>query len=182
MYDLSMERRESNKENILGTDTWRPLSLCHFIDTRCWGRTCFKQIFGIRRCGVKCFVFIHQANIFQYLRDYFCYCHLGIRCIRIGLQNNSSHIVLCRKSIQLDAFLVPVPIDKPASRYFPILQVHLCFYLWGVRDTPQWKQGNTCTRSLPLTRPYRTGRFFCAFSRVWEWYFHLLKLFSGYCF
>ena len=101
-------------------------------------------------------------------------------------KNRTTEQLLTHSSVPkehpIGCFLVPVPIDNPASRYFPLLQVHLCFYLWGVRDTPQWKQGNTCTRSLPLTRPYRTGRFFCAFSRVWEWYFHLLKLFSGYCF
>ena len=127
MYDLSVEKWESDKENIVGTDTWRPLSLCSFIYTRCWGRTCFQQIFSIRKWSVKYFVFYTKQIFSQHLRDYFCYCHLGIRCIRIWIQNNSSHIVLYRKSIQLDAFLVPVPIDKPASRHFHLLQVHSCF-------------------------------------------------------
>jgi len=31
-------------------------------------------------------------------------------------------------------------------------------------------------------RPNRTGRFFCAFSKVVRWYSHLHKLFLDFCF
>ena len=37
---------------------------------------------------------IANTDFSQYLRDYFCYCHVGLECIRMDIQNNSSHIVL----------------------------------------------------------------------------------------
>ena len=62
-----------------------------------------------------------NTNFFQYLRDYFCYCHFGLTCITMGIQSNSSHIVLYQKGIQKGAFLVSwihVPIFKPTCSGF----------------------------------------------------------------
>ena len=89
------------------------------------------------------------TNFWQYLRDYFCCCHLGIRCITMGIQNNSSHIVLCRKSIHLGAFLVPVPIDKPTFKGFHLMQVHLSFIC---EELEILRSGNKETLALGLCK------------------------------
>ena len=74
--------------------------------------------------------YIPNTDIFKYLRDYFCLTKLGLRCIRKEIQNNSSHIVLYQKEHPLSeqgAFLVPVPILKPAFRRFHLDSIQLCF-------------------------------------------------------
>ena len=116
-----------------------------------------------KRCEVFCF--LYTKRIFsQNFRDYFCYCHLGIKCIRIGLQNNSSHMVLCRKSIQLDALLVTVPIDKPASRYF--LYYNDCLFeslllLVDHRDLKtHYQSGQRTSSSIRTQNSFFANRFF----------------------
>ena len=59
-------------------------------------------------------------------RDYFCSCHLGLSCITMGIQNNSSHNSSVPKEHPLSeqgAFLVPVPINKPSSRDFHLYKL-----------------------------------------------------------
>ena len=99
----------------------------------------------------------------QYLRDYFWYCHLGISCITMGIQNNSSHIVLCRKSIHLGAFLVPVPIDKAALRDFYLFHAHLCL---SCEELEILRSGNKDTLAFGLcNNPPQQNRavFLCLF-------------------
>jgi len=101
-------------------------------------------------------------------RDYFCSCHLGLCCITMGIQNNSSHISSVQKEHPLSeqgAFLVPVPIDKPTFFVFHLLHTHLNF---GSEEQETLRSGNkeTLAQVSALIRPNRTGRFFCAFSRV----------------
>ena len=117
-----------------------------------------------------------NTNISQYLKDHFCYCHLGISYITIGVQNNSSHIVLCLKSIHLDALLVPVPIDKPASKNFQNTLSQLNFQS---EELEILRSGNKETLALGLcNNPPQQNRavFLYLFKLVW-WYFNLIKRF-----
>ena len=109
----------------------------------------------------------------QCLRDYFCSCHLAISCIRKGIQNNSSHIVLCQKSIHLRQWagcffsalinnwhmwelwnLSPYPWDL-----YPLQKN---FILWGVNILRSGNKETLATdlKNYPL---YRTRRFFCSY-------------------
>ena len=86
-------------------------------------------------------------------------------CIRIGLQNNSSHIVLCRKSIPLGAFLVPVPINKPSYQGFILKPVQIISTCEELRSSVVETRKHLRLISR-RNRPNRTGRFFCAFLKV----------------
>ena len=81
----------------------------------------------------------------------------------MGIQNNSSHIVLYRKSIHLGAFLVPVPIAKPSSSDFHILHGHLSF---GGEELETLRSGNKETLASGLCNnppPTEQGGFFVLF-------------------
>ena len=114
--------------------------------------------------------YIPNTDIFKYLRDYFCLTKLGLRCIRKEIQNNSSHIVLYQKEHPLSeqgAFLVPVPILKPAFKGFILTPFnYVCFVRsWG---PPQWKQGNTCAWSHKETALTELGGFFVPFLELFN--------------
>ena len=138
------------------------------------------------KSGVENLLLFHTLSgyFFQYGRDYFCSHHLGLICITMGRQNNSSHNSSVPKKHPLSeqgAFFVPVTIKKPASRDFHLFHAHL--FLQG-EELKTLRSGNKETLALGLCNkpPIRTGRFFCAFLRVGYRLFLHLKSSLDCCF
>ena len=114
------------------------------------------RIFNILICTTIVFPYcpLFGTSIFPYIsqygRDYFCSCHLGLSCITMGIQNNSSHNSSVPKEHPLSeqgAFLVPVPIDKPTFQGFHLFHVHLSF---GGEELETLRSGNKETLASGL--------------------------------